>query len=432
MDIIRLLVLALAFLCTLLSANSIQQDLQNKPNIIQKQLQNNDNIWLKELGQHEFQIHQKDTSQIIVLNHTSQTPQQQEKVLKSDRDNPFENLVQRPPISELACFLLLLKNTKAHEEELKKACQNTLLQFNSRIQKFFPWIFIITIFLYIGVLLPLMVTLPIHLFVACIAKEYGWNHPYKIRKGFDIFLNMLFISILIILILLFYNSVSALHRWLASIGIGLVWIKVLVQLSSWLTMRFFLGFDRTIDIGDRLQIFNKDGSTSTGYIVDIRTFYFVLYEDITLDTYLKNEGRAGRFFTVPTYRIFTSSIAIYDRRRGKIIWDSLDFVLTIESNYKKTIKITRRIARLYSIPYRETAEQQYQESRTYAMQHMDPTPKIFVKSEKEGVHLCISYITDITDPDETLELRSKIFIAIVKLFSKTSDISIVKTSEKES
>ncbi|WP_328590021.1 hypothetical protein [Helicobacter labacensis] len=93
--------------------------------------------------------------------------------------------------------------------------------------------------------------------------------------------------------------------------------------------------------------------------------------------------------------------------------------------------IAENIAKSYSTSYRETAEQQYQESRAYAMQYMNPNPKIFVKSEKEGVRVYISYITDIADPDKTLELRSKIFIAIIEAFSKASDISIVKASGKE-
>ncbi len=95
MDVVRLL--TLAFLCMFLLADPIQQDLQNRLNIIQKQLQNNDNIWLKRLSQHKSKTHQKDKRKIIILNHTSQTSKQQEKISESEKSDLFGDLVRKPP-----------------------------------------------------------------------------------------------------------------------------------------------------------------------------------------------------------------------------------------------------------------------------------------------------------------------------------------------
>ncbi|BEG56611.1 Mechanosensitive ion channel membrane protein [Helicobacter sp. NHP21005] len=497
MDVVRLL--ALALVCMSLSASPTQQDLQNKLDVIQKQLQDNSNIWLKKLNQHKFPTHQNNKCQITILNHTSQTPKQQGKVLKSEESGLFGNLVQKPPTPDLQstiCFMpyiskvcsfsdskakltamqanqksleealnllkeeleileklqsldhkyseeihrerikqatlrdaqnLLKKNIETYEEEIGQTAQSFLSRFNERAWKFALWMFIIAAWIFMGMLAPLIVALLIQSFAEWVAKKCGWNYSYKIRKGLGIALNILFITISIMFFLFFYDSVSILFKGVSA-SAGLFIIKTLIKFLLWLAMQFIIG----INIGDHLQVFNKDGSTSMGYVVDICTLHFVLYEDITLDTYLKNDGKAGRFFNVPIYRIFTSSIAIYDCRHGKITWDSLDFLLTFDSNCRKAMNIAESIAKSYSTPYRETAEQQYQESRAYAMQYMNPDPKVFIKSEKEGVRLCISYITDITNPDKTLELRSKIFIAVMEAFSKASDILVVNASEKES
>ncbi len=142
-----------------------------------------------------------------------------------------------------------------------------------------------------GVFVPLMVILFIQWFAEWVAKKCGWNCSYKIRNGLGVVLNILLISISIVFFLLFYDSISILLKGVST-GAGIFVVKTLIKFLLWLVAQLIIG----INIGDRIQVFNKDGSTNMGYVVDIRTFYFVLYEDTTLDTYFKNEGRAGRFF----------------------------------------------------------------------------------------------------------------------------------------
>ncbi len=81
--------------------------------------------------------------------------------------------------------------------------------------------------------------------------------------------------------------------------------------------------------GDRIRVFNgKD--TYVGDVINISWSHLTLFEDVTLDTCLKNNGRAGRFISVPKHHINTNLFINYNHLSYlgiNMVWDSVDFCM---------------------------------------------------------------------------------------------------------
>ncbi|WP_034375266.1 mechanosensitive ion channel family protein [Helicobacter suis] len=237
-------------------------------------------------------------------------------------------------------------------------------------------------------------------------RPYEDERAYHIRRAMYLFV--------ITFIILIVGVAMGFYKWpipsaLFATWLGLTMRSAISNFFAFLTIIFC----KVIQEGDRLKI-AKDSNTYVGKLVKTSMFHLVLLEEITPDTYLKGDGKAGRLIHVPNHYIFTGLLVKYGYQKNEVIWDSLEFLLAFKSDYERAVEIAKEIIVRYSD--KEAAKRQYQEMRPeYALQKDIKTdPRVFIMPEKDGAHLYVFYIANIVDPNKTLEVRSEISIAIMK------------------
>ncbi|BCZ19619.1 Mechanosensitive ion channel membrane protein [Helicobacter sp. NHP19-012] len=243
---------------------------------------------------------------------------------------------------------------------------------------------------------------------------YNDERAYTINKA----VNFINANVIVLIFLFAYlENVSYLVTMLGFVGAGfaIAMRDLFMSVLGWLTMIL----KGSVHVGDRIRV-SKDGNTYVGDVLDISMLYITLFEDVTLITYLKNNGQAGRIVFIPNHCIFNGLLTNYSHLGLKSFWDSVEFFLTFDSNHEKALQIAIQIATEFSKEQSQTTATQLAKMRSkYALRSIDTAPKVFFMSEKEGMRLYVSYLTNAYN---TLPLRSTISTTIVQAFLKTNDI----------
>ncbi len=244
----------------------------------------------------------------------------------------------------------------------------------------------------------------------------GDERAYTINKA----INFINANVIVLIFLFAYlENVSYLITFLgfASAGFAIAMRDVFMSALGWLAILI----KGSVHVGDRVKI-SKDGNTYVGDVLDISMLNITILEEVTLTTYTKNNGRAGRIIFIPNNYIFTGLFSNHTHLGLSAVWDSLDFLLPLGSNYQHAIDIALNIASTHAKPYSEMTRAQLAKLRAkYALRTLDSTPKIALMPEKEGMRLYVSYLVGAYD---TLGLRSQIALEILKAFEQAEDILI--------
>ncbi|WP_233708197.1 mechanosensitive ion channel family protein [Helicobacter bizzozeronii] len=245
---------------------------------------------------------------------------------------------------------------------------------------------------------------------------YDDERSYSINKA----INFINANVIVLIFLFSYlENVSYLVTAIGFMGAGfaIAMRDLFMSVLGWMT----LILRGNLHVGDRVQV-SKDGNTYVGDVLDISMLYTTIFEDVTITTYIKNNGRAGRIIFVPNNYIFTGLLSNCSHLGSKTIWDSLEFFLTFDSNHQKAIEIATQIATTNAQSYSQMAQAQFSKMRTkYAFRNVDASPKVFIMPEKDGMRLFISYLADAYN---ALPLRSAISLQILQAFLKSKDIFV--------
>ncbi|WP_104682381.1 mechanosensitive ion channel family protein [Helicobacter felis] len=248
----------------------------------------------------------------------------------------------------------------------------------------------------------------------------GDERAYTINKA----INFINANIIVLIFLFAYlENISYLITFLgfASAGFAIAMRDVFMSALGWLSILI----KGSVHVGDRVGI-TKDGNTYVGDVLDISMLNITILEDVTLTTYTKNNGCAGRIIFVPNNYIFTGLFSNYTHLGLNAIWDSIDFLLPFGSNYQHAIDIALEIATMHSQPYSQATRTRLNKMRAkYALRALDSEPKIALMPEKEGLRLHVSYLVNAYD---TLSLRSAITLEITQAFEQADDIFITPKS----
>ncbi|BCD68282.1 mechanosensitive ion channel domain-containing protein [Nitratiruptor sp. YY09-18] len=233
-------------------------------------------------------------------------------------------------------------------------------------------------------------------------------------------------AILIILILLFayIENVSYLVTILgfASAGIAIAMKDMFMSLLGWMV----IVVGGSIHVGDRIKV-TKEGRDFVGDVIDISLLRITILEDVTLTSYLHNI-RSGRVIFVPNNYIFTDLIANYTHLGLKTVWDSINFNITFDSNYKKAAHIAREIARKYAKGYTDIARKQLNKLRsTYHLKNTNVDVRVYTFAEEYGIRVSLWYMTN---SYATLTLRSTISAEIIERYLAEPDITITYPAQK--
>lgn len=299
---------------------------------------------------------------------------------------------------------LLKASLNAYKKDMEETTQAIKAQIKDQLFKLFY------------VLLIVCASIVLAWVLKHLSHKYLYNdeRTYTINKA----INFINANVVVLIFLFAYlENVSYLVTMLGFVGAGfaIAMRDLFMSVLGWLTMIL----KGSVHVGDRVKV-SKDGNTYVGDVLDISMLYITLFEDVTLTTYLKNSGRAGRIVFIPNNCIFNGLLTNYSHLGLKTVWDSVEFFLTFDSNHERAKEIATQIAAECSKDYSQTTAVQLSKMRTkYALRSIETTPKVFLMAEKEGMRLYVSYLTNAY---ATLTLRSTISTAIVQAFLKTHDV----------
>jgi len=254
-------------------------------------------------------------------------------------------------------------------------------------------------------------------FLKIIIKKYVKDESIYIANKIINFINL---TVIIIIISFFYiNNATYLITIVgfASAGIAIAMKDWFMNMFGWVVIMTSGNFK----VGDRIKIYLQNGNVKiVGDVIDITLNKIVLYEDVTLTTYLYNR-RAGRIVFIPNNIIFTNPIFNYTHHGLSTIWDGIDITITFDSNYKKATYLAKEIVNKYSKGYTDITKRRIKKLKSiYHIKTSNVEPRIFTFIEENGIRISCWYLNSYTP----LNLRSTISAEILESFNKEDDIKI--------
>jgi len=292
----------------------------------------------------------------------------------------------------------LQAESKIYKEKVKK-------EINREISKLISLIISIAISIFIFILIKLAV------------KKYVKEESFYLTNKILNFINA---TVILIIISFFYiNNATYLITILgfASAGIAIAMKDWFMNIFGW----FVIMTSGNFKVGDRIKIYLQNGQVRiVGDVIDITMTRIVLYEDVTLTTYLYNR-RAGRIVFIPNNVIFTNPVFNYTHHGMSTVWDGIDITITFDSNYKKAVYLAKEIVSKYSKGYTDITKRRLQKLKSaYHIKNANVEPRIYTFIEDNGIRISCWYLNNYTP----LNLRSNISAEIIEAFNKEEDITI--------
>ena len=254
-------------------------------------------------------------------------------------------------------------------------------------------------------------------FLKLIIKKYVKDESVYIANKIINFINL---TVIIIIISFFYiNNATYIITILgfASAGIAIAMKDWFMNIFGW----FVIMTSGSFKVGDRIKIYMENGNVKiVGDVIDITLTKIVIYEDVTLTTYLYNR-RAGRIVFIPNNVVFTNAIFNYTHHGLSTIWDGIDITITFDSNYKKAVYLAKDIVNKYSKGYTDITKRRLNKLKSnYHIKNANVEPRIFTFIEENGIRISCWYLNNYAP----LNLRSTISAEILDSFNKEEDIKI--------
>ena len=196
---------------------------------------------------------------------------------------------------------------------------------------------------------------------------------------------------------------------LVSAGVAIALKDPLTNLAGWA----YIVTRRPFDVGDRIEI-----ATQKGDVIDVRLFQFTLNE---IGGWVHADQSTGRIVNIPNSRIFTDSLANYDKG-FKYIWNEVPVTVTYESDWKKAKEVLTAIAFKHAEHLTAEAERDLlTASRQYFINYRKLTPIVYVEGVDAGVRLTLRYLIE---PRRRRGTVSAIWEDILTEFAKHGDIDL--------
>jgi small-conductance mechanosensitive channel len=218
---------------------------------------------------------------------------------------------------------------------------------------------------------------------------------------------------MICIIPVFYSRIGNLPTILAFTGAGLVISlkDITLNFIGWFLIHNNNGFS----LGDRLEI---DGVK--GDVVNIGIMRFTLLEISSDDS---SDQSTNRLVHIPNHQTLTKKLYVSSGKM-EFIWDELKILLTLSSDFEEAEKICNDILKEF-IGLNEkkfNVEERFRGlSENYLLKIGITTPIVYTSIQDGGILLCLRYLTRI---QEKRDIRSKLFIKILKEFRNKSNIEI--------
>ena len=269
----------------------------------------------------------------------------------------------------------------------------------------------------ISLIISIAISIFIFMMIKMAVKKYIKEESFYLTNKI---LNFINVTIILIIISFFYiNNATYLITILgfASAGIAIAMKDWFMNIFGW----FVIMTSGNFKVGDRVKIYLQNGQVKiVGDVIDITMTRIVIYEDVTLTTYMYNK-RAGRIVFVPNNVIFTNAIFNYTHHGMSTVWDNIDITITFNSNHKKAVYLAKEIVSKYSKGYTDITKRRLQKLKSaYHIRNSNVEPRIYTFIEENGIKISCWYLNNYA----TLNLRSNISAEIIEAFLKEPDIKI--------
>ena len=269
----------------------------------------------------------------------------------------------------------------------------------------------------IYLIITIAISILIFMLIKSITKKYIKEESFYLANKI---LNFLNITVILIIISFYYiDNATYLITILgfASAGIAIAMKDWFMNIFGW----FVIMTSGNFKVGDRIKIYLQNGQVKiVGDIIDITMTRIVIYEDVTLTTYMYNR-RAGRIVFVPNNVIFTNPIFNYTHHGLSTVWDGIDITITFDSNYKKATYLVKEIVNKYSKGYTDITKRRLQKLKLiYNIKNSNVEPRVYTFIEENGIRISCWYLNNYA----TLNLRSTISAEILETLKKEKDIKI--------
>ncbi len=211
----------------------------------------------------------------------------------------------------------------------------------------------------------------------------------------------------------FYSRIGNLPTILAFTGAGVVISlkDITLNFIGWFLIHSNNGFS----LGDRLEI---DGVK--GDVVNIGIMRFTLLEISNDDS---SDQSTNRLVHIPNHQTLTKKLYVSSGKM-EFIWDELKIVLTLSSDFETAEKVCNDILKEFigTNEKKYNLEERFRGlSENYLLKIGITTPIVYTSVQDGGILLCLRYLTRI---QEKRDIRSKLFIKILKEFRNYSNIEI--------
>lgn len=324
-----------------------------------------------------------------------------EQLYKLHKNKTFEKILND--------FNVLLNVYKTKLETIKNKADIYKKQVNSQIEK--------EIYKLIYLIISIIISIVFFTILKFIIKKYVKDESIYITNKIINFINL---TVIILIIMFFYiNNSTYIITILgfASAGIAIAMKDWFMNMFGWVVIMTSGNFK----VGDRIKILLQNGNVKiVGDVIDITLTRIVIYEDVTLTTYLYNK-RAGRIVFVPNNVIFNNPIFNYTHHGLSTVWDGIDITITFDSNYKKAVYLAKEIVNKYSKGYTDITKRRLKKLKSlYHIKTSNVEPRIYTFIEENGIRISCWYLNNYA----TLNLRSTISAEILEAFKKEDDIKI--------
>ncbi len=286
----------------------------------------------------------------------------------------------------------------------------------------------------LNIVLLLLAIIGLSIFAKVMIKKYSLsNHEraYLLAKTVNI---VTIVLVVLILLFSYINDVGYLVTILgfASAGIAIAMKDWFMSLLGWVAI--VLG--GAVKVGDRVKISSKEGVEVLGDIIDISLLTITMYEEVSLISYQKNK-RAGRIIFVPNNYIFTHIFLNYSHSGLTTVWDSVDLMVTFDSDIDEAIRIAMDVSTKHSKTFSKLTDRSVRRMRTkYSIGDISTEPRVFSFIENNGVAISVWYPTHSFSILKTKSLISKELLgafmasASVKIAFPTTSVVIKEDFKK--
>ncbi|MGH7294657.1 MAG: mechanosensitive ion channel family protein [Polyangiaceae bacterium] len=202
---------------------------------------------------------------------------------------------------------------------------------------------------------------------------------------------------------------------LLSAGLAVALQDPVANFAGWI----YIVIRRPFGVGDRIQI-----AQHMGDVVDIRPFRFVMME---VGNWVKAEQSTGRVIHVPNAFVFKNPVANYDEAFG-YIWNELEIVVTLESDWKAAKAELTRIASEHAEKLSpDVALRIRQAADSLHIKFGKTTPVVWTSVVDSGVRLTLRYLCK---PRERRSSASHLWEAILEAFDAMPRVDLAYTTTR--